>query len=64
MTVGSDCPTNKEQFATRAAAQSTCASRRAQGDTTLSVYRCIQCDCYHLGHKRRADKRRALNRGR
>ena len=60
MVEGSDCPTGKEQFANRKAARDGVKKAHARGDHAMSIYRCMQCECYHVGHKRRAVKRKAL----
>ena len=67
MTPGSDCPSGKEQFATRAAAAERRDALRASGqaEVSLGVYHCLECWCWHVGHKgrrkevrRRRDQRR------
>lgn len=55
---GSDCPSGKAQY-TKEGARAERDRLRAE-DPTIKVYRCQQCDCFHLGHTRREDKRRAL----
>lgn len=56
---GSDCPTGKEQF-TRDGARERARSWHARGDAAMRHYRCLVCGCFHIGHRRRADKRRAV----
>lgn len=42
------CPSHKVAYATRAQAKK---SARRHQDKTLGVYRCPDCDWFHLGHK-------------
>lgn len=59
MSEGSDCPTEKVQY-TKAGARDAAALARKRGDGKLKPYHCQMCDCWHLGHRRRADKKQAM----
>jgi hypothetical protein len=42
-----DCPTRKVEFASRKQAR---AAARSMNDSALSVYRCPDCEWFHVGH--------------
>lgn len=58
-TKGSDCPTGKEQFASKEAASERVLTLRRRG-FAVRTFRCEMCGCIHIGHRRRADKKRML----
>jgi hypothetical protein len=43
-----NCPSHKVAYASRAQAKK---SARKHQDKSLGVYRCLDCDWFHLGHK-------------
>ncbi len=42
-----DCPTRKVEFATRKQAR---AAAKSMNDSALGVYRCPDCEWFHVGH--------------
>lgn len=60
MSEGSDCPTGKVQWATAAIAKEEAHHARVRGQWSVRSYHCMQCGLWHLGNKRRADKRRSM----
>lgn len=59
MNEGSDCPTGKEQLTREGADDKVRSLRAADGDRRVKRYRCPLCSCFHVGHSRKIDSRRA-----
>lgn len=52
-TEGSDCPTGKKQFATKAAARDAARAMRLRGSLAHAFRdRCGFCECWHIGNPR------------
>jgi hypothetical protein len=51
MSVGSDCPTGKIQYATKAAAIRAVGPLRGRRGRSLNAFRCSWCTCWHTGNK-------------
>jgi hypothetical protein len=50
VTKGSDCPTGKRQFASKAAARDAAGGLRARGGYP-AVFRCAWCQTWHVGNR-------------
>ena len=62
---GSDCPSGKRQFATKADAQRAARGMRSRGSLAHAFRdRCAWCDCFHIGNPRQnnSKSRRRNNR--
>ena len=58
---GSDCPSGKQQYATKEHARQAAGAGQVRGWAT-NAYRCLMCECWHIGNRRGNESRKSRHR--